>query len=349
MAKAKRFKERIDRGIKARTDDVFALSSGREIAYLALPRIAATVFLLVLPLLLSSYWQKVMLITLVVALLALSWDFLNSVGLISLGQALFFGVGSYFAGSFSHYWGLKPLFSIPAATLAGALFCAALLYPVLRLRGIYFSLITFALPLLFMRVIEATKILGGTEGLSSLPPLPGIYGELYILIIVTLGCTFGFRRLADTDYGLVLRAIRDNDRSVEAGGINVNWYKSQAVFLAALPATFAGAFLTHHYQFVGMPAFAMDYSILPLTSVVLGGAGSFAGAAVGAFILVPLSEALRAFGTLRIVIYSVILVIFVVALPVGIFNYLQRKYHYFERLIPAEEEAGSGKPAGFES
>ncbi|MGB9904325.1 MAG: hypothetical protein ACPLQO_06610, partial [Desulfotomaculales bacterium] len=73
------------------------------------------------------------------------------------------------------------------------------------------------------------------------------------------------------------------------------------------------------------------------------------GATVGAFILVPLSEALRAFGTLRIVIYSVILVIFVVALPVGVFNYLQRKYHYFERLIPAEEEAGSGKPAGFES
>jgi len=337
MAKTAYRKERVDRGIKARTDDIFALSSFREILYLVLPRLLVILFLLPLPLFLGTYWQKVMLITLIIALLAVSWDLLASVGLVSLGQALFFGVGGYLAGFFSTRWGWPPLFTIPAATLTGAVFCTLLLYPVLRLRGIYFGLITFALPLLFMRVIEATKILGGTEGLSSLPPLPGITVELYILIVVALGCVFGFRRMFDTDYGLVLKALRDNDRSVEAGGINVQWYKAQAVFLAALPAAFAGAFLTHHYQFVGMPAFALDYSILPLTSAILGGIGSFAGAMLGAFILVPLSEVLRAFGTLRVVIYSIVLVIFVVGLPEGIFHYLQRKYHQFEQLVPMEE------------
>jgi len=58
------------------------------------------------------------------------------------------------------------------------------------------------------------------------------------------------------------------------------------------------------------------------------------GALVGAFILVPLSELLRAYGTLRIVIYSLILVIFTVGLPEGVFHFLRRKYYQFERLVP---------------
>ncbi|MCL6611406.1 MAG: branched-chain amino acid ABC transporter permease [Peptococcaceae bacterium] len=333
-------KERLDRGIKARSDDIFAIASWRETLYLILPRAAVIVSLLAFPLLkdvLGHYWQNVMLITCTIALLALSWDLLASVGLVSLGQALFFGVGAYLAGFLSRTFGWTPLLTIPASTVAGALLCTAILFPVLRLRGIYFGLITFALPLLMMRMIEATKILGGTEGLSGLPPLPDITFELYLVITAALVCAFGFKRLMDTDYGLVLRAIRDNDRSVLASGINIQWYKAQAVFIAALPGTFAGAFLTHHYQFVGMPAFALDFSILPLTSVVIGGAGTFAGAVLGAFILVPLSEVLRAFGTLRVVIYCSFLIIFTIGLPEGIFRFIERKYHQFERVVPLEE------------
>ncbi len=94
--------------------------------------------------------------------------------------------------------------------------------------------------------------------------------------------------------------------------------------------------MTHIYMFVGMPAFALDYSILPLASAVVGGMGTFAGAFLGAFILVPLSEALRGVGGLRTVIYAVSLVFFTVALPEGIFHYIQRKYHQFERWVEVE-------------
>lgn len=333
-------KERLDRGIKVRSDDIFAISSYREISYLIMPRLAVIVLLLMFPLLkdlTGHYWQNVMLITCTIALLALSWNLLASVGLVSLGQALFFGIGAYMAGYLSKYLGWTPLFTIPLATVAGALLCTIILFPVLRLRGVYFGLITFALPLLLMRVIEATGMLGGTEGLSGLPPLPPITAELYIIITAALICVFGMKRLMDTDYGLVLKAIKDNDRSVIASGINIQWYKTQAVFLAAIPGTFAGAFLTHHYQFVGMPAFAMDYSILPLTSAIIGGPGSFVGAMLGAFILVPLSELLRAFGTLRVVIYCAFLLIFAIGLPGGIFQSIRRKYQQFERLTPMEE------------
>ncbi|MGQ9509832.1 MAG: branched-chain amino acid ABC transporter permease [Thermodesulfobacteriota bacterium] len=329
-------KERLDRGIKARCEDIFALSSYREILYLLLPRVFPVALLLLFPLLkdiVGLYWEKVLIITCAVALLSLSWDWMASVGLISLGQALFFGVGAYFTGSLNYSFKWPPIVTIPLGTLGGACLCTLLLFPVLRLRGVYFAIVTLTLPLLLMRFIETTKILGGTEGLSALTPLPSLWVELYVPVFGLLISLFGFRRLINEDYGLVLQGIRDNDRAVMSGAINIYWFKTQAVFLAALVGAFSGAFMTHYYQFVGMPAFALDYSILPLTAAVLGGVGTFAGPTIGAFILVPLSEVLRAFGTLRVVFYSGILIICVVGLPEGIFHYIRRKYHQFERIV----------------
>lgn len=329
-------KERLDRGIKARCEDIFALSSYKEILYLAFPRVLPVAALLILPLLkdvVGLYWEKVLMITCTIALLALSWDLMAAVGLISLGQALFFGAGAYVTGFLNHSFKLSPILSIPLGTLVGACISTLLLLPVVRLRGVYFAIVTLTLPLLLARFIETTKILGGTEGMSGLSPLPNIWVELYVPVFALLICLFGFRRLINEDYGLVLQGIRDNDRAVMSGAINIYWFKAQAVFIAAVAGAFAGAFMTHYNQVVGMAAFAMDYSILPLTCAVLGGVGSFAGPTIGAFILVPLSELLRAVGTLRVVIYSAILIICVVGLPEGVFHYIRRKYHQFERMV----------------
>jgi len=329
-------RERLDRGIKARCEDIFALSSYREILYLMFPRVLPVLILLILPLLqgvIGLYWEKVLMNTCIIALLALSWDLMASVGLISLGQALFFGAGAYITGFLNYTFKLPPVLTIPLGTLGGAFFCTLLLLPVLRLRGVYFAIVTLTLPLLLSRFIETTKILGGTEGMSALSPLPNIWVELYVPVLALLICLFGFRRLINEDYGLVLQGIRDNDRAVMSGAINIYWFKAQAIFIAGVAGAFAGAFMTHYSQVVGMAAFAMDYSILPLTSAVLGGVGTFAGPTIGAFILNPLSESLRAVGSWRVVFYSVILIICVVGLPEGIFHYMKRKYHQLERMV----------------
>ena len=332
----KRRKERIDRGIKARSSDIFALSSWREMLYLAVPRLLPIVGLIVLALVLSMYWQRVLLSVCIFALLAISWDILAQTGMISLGQALFFGTGAYMAGIMNHYWGWPPYITIPVATVFGGLFCTAFLIPVLRLRGIFFSMVTLVLPLMLVRIIEATRIFGGTEGLSGLTALPSRWIEIYLLIIVLLCALFGFRRMMNSDFGLILKGINDNDRSVMNAGINIYWYKIQALFIASSIGAFAGAFLTHVYLFVGMPVYALDYSILPIASAVVGGIGTLAGSMLGAFILVPLSEILRGLGGLRIVIYGLFLVVFTVAIPEGIFHYVQRKYHQFERWVEVE-------------
>jgi branched-chain amino acid transport system permease protein len=329
-------RERVDRGINVRSGDVFALCSWREMLYLAGPRVLPVIAILLLPLALGIYWQKVLLSVAVFALLAISWDLLAQTGMISLGQALFFGMGAYVTGILNHYWGLPPLLTIPVAAVFGGLICTALLLPVLRLRGIYFSMVTLILPLMLVRLIEATRIFGGTEGLTGMTPLPSRWVEIYLIVGAMLTALFGFRRLLGTDYGLVLKGICDNDRSVINAGINIYWYKTQALWIASTVGAFAGAFMTHVYMFVGMPVFALDYSILPIAAAVVGGPGSLAGATLGAFILVPLSEVLRGVGGLRIVFYGVFLVVFIVALPEGIFHFIQRKYNQFERWVEVD-------------
>jgi branched-chain amino acid transport system permease protein len=333
----KKRKERIDRGIKARSEDVYALSSWREMIYLAGPRVLPALVFLLLPLFLGVYWQKVMLSVAVFALLAMSWDILAQTGMISLGQALFFGMGAYVSGIVNHYFGVPPWLAIPIATLLGGAICTLILLPVIRLRGIYFSMVTLIIPLMLVRIIEATKIFGGTEGLSGMTPLSSTLTEVYLVTLVLLGVLFGLRRLMETDYGLVLKGIRDNDRSVTNAGIDIFWFKTQALFIASTIGAFAGAFMTHVYMFVGMPVFALDYSILPIAAAVVGGVGTLAGAALGAVILVPLSEALRGIGGLRIVFYGLFLVVFIVAIPEGLFDYIQRKYHQMERWVEVDK------------
>jgi branched-chain amino acid transport system permease protein len=329
-------RERIDRGIKARSVDIFALSSWREMLYLAAPRMIPIIAFLILPLILGVYWQKVLLSVAVFALLAISWDILAQTGMISLGQALFFGMGAYASGVINHYLGWHPLIAIPLATVVGGVICTVFLLPVLRLRGIYFSMVTLIIPLMLVRIVEATKIFGGTEGLSGIAALPSRWIELYLIMGALMAALFGFRRMMGSDFGLVLKGISDNDRSVMNAGINIYWFKTQALFISSCIGAFSGAFLTHVYMFVGMPVFALDYSILPIAAAVVGGPGTLAGATLGAFILVPLSELLRGIGGLRIVFYGLFLVVFIVALPEGLFQYVQRKYHQIERWVEVE-------------
>ncbi len=326
-------KERVDRGIKARSDSVYAIASFRDLSYLLLPRFLPLLVAFILPLIVGDYWGKVLVYAAVFGILALSWDFLASCGLFSLGQALFFGIGAYLAGAFNYYLHWPIYATIPAASVGGALLCTALLAPVMRLRGVYFAMITLVLPMLFSRLIVATKVIGGSHGITNLTPLGSRWFTIYFALLALFVCLFVFRRIMAQDYGLVLSAIRDDDRAVMSAAINIFWRKVQALFIASGVGCFAGALMCHNYQFVGPSAFALDYSLMPLAATALGGPGSFVGAVLGSAVLVPLSEALRAFGGLRIAFYCLILMACIIVLPEGIFHYMARKYHRFERMV----------------
>lgn len=330
-----RRRERLDRGIKVRTEGIYAISSWQEVNYLLVPRLVLIVGMLVLPLVMPSmYWQRVISIVCIYALLSLGFDFLaHFVGLVSLGGAMFVGVGGYLAATLNTSLGFPITLTIPTATIGGAIICTVLLLPALPLRGVYFAIVTLMYPLVLSRIIEALDILGGTDGILGVASFPSRWVEQYFIILVVVVSLFGLRRLVNQDVGLVFRGVKDNDQAVRASGLSITLYKSIAVFIASGLGCLGGAYLAHIYMWAGISQFALDFSILPIAATVIGGGGTLVGPLMGCLILVPISELLRAFGTLRIVFYALILTAFIVFRSEGIMVYAQRKYHQFERWV----------------
>jgi branched-chain amino acid transport system permease protein len=278
------------------------------------------------------YWQRVISIVCIYAIVAISFDFLaHYVGLVCLGGAFFIGVGGYIAGIFNAYFGMPPWMTIPLAAIAGGLFCTLLLLPCLPLRGVYFAIVTLMYPLFMARIIEAFDLFGGTDGILGIDSFSSAFVEQYFVVGILLVFLFGLRRLVNTDMGLIFTAVMDNDQAVRASGINITHYKALAVFIASAMGCLAGACLTHIYMWSGISQFALDFSILPIAATVIGGAGTLAGPVIGCLILVPVSELLRDFGTLRIVFYATILVAFILFRSDGIMAFAKRKYEQIER------------------
>ncbi|NCO59526.1 MAG: branched-chain amino acid ABC transporter permease [Deltaproteobacteria bacterium CG_4_8_14_3_um_filter_51_11] len=335
MSSTHRRKERIDRGIKVRTDGLYALMSWRELSYLTVPRLVLILGILALPIVMPGmYWQKVITIVCIYAMLAIGFDFLaHYVGLVSLGGAFFIGTGGYIAAILNSSYGLPPLLTIPIATILGAAICTLLLLPCLPLRGVYFAIVTLMYPLVLARIIEALDVLGGTDGIMGVDSFASSWVEQYLAVTMVLIFLFGLRRLVNTDIGLVFRAVKDNDQAVRASGMNISYYKAVAVFIASAMGCLAGACLVHIYMWAGISLFALDFSIIPIAATVIGGGGTIVGPVLGCLILVPISELLREFGTLRIVFYSLILVGFIVFRSEGIMVFGERKYHQFQRWV----------------
>ena len=331
-----RRKERLDRGIKVRSDGVYAISSWLEMSYLVAPRLLFIVGLLVAPIFLLPlpYWQKVLSIICIYSLLAISFDFLaNYVGLVSLGGGFYIGVGAYVAALLNMKWGMPIFVTIPAATLFGAAICTVVFLPCLPLRGVYFAIVSLMFPLLAARIIEALDIFGGTDGIVGVDGFSSVWMEQYVLILAVLAAVFMLRRMITEDVGLVFSGVKDNDQAVKASGINITRYKALGIFIASSLGCFGGAVLSHIYMWAGISQFALDFSIIPIAATVIGGGGTLIGPVIGCLILVPVSELLRDFGTLRIAVYAIILTLFIVYKSEGIMVFASRKYEQFERWV----------------
>lgn len=332
---SERRKERLDRGIKARTEGLYAVSSWREVGYLVAPRAGLIIALLIAPLVVPGlYWQRVLALAGVYALLAISFDFLaERVGLVCIGGAFMIGVGGYISGGLNYYLGLPAVAAIPIATLGGALICTVLWLPCLPLRGVYFAVVTFMFPFLASSIILAGGLLGSTEGLSPIKGFANVWVGVYLMMVLVLLAIFGLRRLCGEDIGVVFRGIKDNDQAVLASAVNVTRVKMYALFISTVIGCFAGAFIAHFSGFIGVSLFAVDFSIMPIAACIMGGPGTMAGPALGAFLLAPLSELLRGFGQLRVVLYCLVLVGFILFRPEGLLNWIGRKYHQFEHWV----------------
>ncbi len=230
---------------------------------------------------------------LVMTLFALSFGLaLGFAGIISLGHAMYFGIGAYVAGRLALAGWQEPISGVLISGLVTGVLAIGIGFVILRLSGLPLLMVTMALSVIvFEAANKATSITGGDDGLTgvSFKPVLGIFnwsldGNVQFLYSLTwLAVVFLFaRRLVSSPYGLSMVGIRENPLRMSLLGAPV---LRRLVVMYALCASFAGiagALLTQNTAFVGLQVLSLETSVDVLVMVVLGGAFSLYGALLGA-------------------------------------------------------------------
>jgi branched-chain amino acid transport system permease protein len=288
--------------------------------------------LLALPLVYDdAYVLRILTMTCLFAIFAASWDLLAGyTGQVNFGHALFFGAGAYTSALASLKLGVSPWVTIWAGAAVAMFFGYLAGYLCLRLRGSYLSLATLAFPLIALGLLFAfPDFSGGELGISGLRRLTlGAAANYYVAAISMLVIVFGLWKLADSRFGIVLHAIRDDEVAARASGINTPRYKLAVFALSAAAAGFAGALFAHYLRVAGPSTLEIALSFQVVIWGVFGGVATVYGPVAAVFILYPLTEWLgsfRAFGELRLLIFAVIVLLVLLFMPRGLTPWVRDK------------------------
>jgi branched-chain amino acid transport system permease protein len=294
--------------------------------------------LLLLPLFYDdAYVLRILTMTCIFAIFAASWDLLAGyTGQVNFGHALFFGAGAYTSALASLKLGVSPWLTIWAGAVVAALFGYLSGFLCLRLRGSYLSLATLAFPLIGLGLLFAfPDFSGGELGVSGLQRLVlGPTANYYVAAVSMLVVVFGLWLIADSRFGIVLHAIRDDEVAARASGINTPRYKLAVFALSAAAAGFAGALLAHYLRVAGPSTLEVALSFQVVIWGIFGGVATIYGPVVAVFILYPLTEWLGSFrylGELRLLIFAVIVLLVLLFMPRGLAPWVRDK---IEALCP---------------
>jgi branched-chain amino acid transport system permease protein len=268
------------------------------------------------------------------AILAISLDLLaGHTGLLSICHAAFYGLGAYTSALLSLHYGVPFLLGVLAGMVVAAGVSLLVSLPSLRLHDDYFVIATFGFQMILFSVFNNWMDL--TRGPMGLPgiPQPVIFGwsvDSHVEYLA-LGAVFAAASYAVVlslihgPFGRVLHAIREDEIFAKALGKNTLRFKVTAFAVSAALAASAGSLYAHYITFIDPTSFTVMESILILSMVIIGGAGSPWGPLVGAAALVVLPEALRFVGfpsavaaNLRQIVYGALLVVMMMVRPRGL-------------------------------
>jgi branched-chain amino acid transport system permease protein len=234
--------------------------------------------------------------TAILALFALSLDLiLGYAGIISLGQAAFFGVAGYFAGLVAKYGVInEPIIALICSGLAAAALGFVTSFLVLRGSDLTRLMVTLGVSLMLGEVANRyANITGGADGLQGVDVAPilgrwsfdlyGHNGYVYCLIVLFV-CFVIARRIVYSPFGLSLRAMKGNALRAEAIGIPVKWRLVAIYTVSAGFAGIAGGLLTQTTAFCSLDVFSLDRSADLLLVLIIGGTGYLYGGLIGAVI-----------------------------------------------------------------
>ena len=279
------------------------------------------------PLFLSSYYLGLVTQALIFALFAMSLDLLvGTLGLPSLGHAAYFGVGAYTAGLLclkvtQSFW-----ICLVAGTGVGLLVAAVFGFLAVRTHGASFLMITLALAQVLWGIAYKWRAFtGGDDGLSGigLPDFgfPLVVNETsyyYVVLIIVALMSLLLKILVDSPFGAALKGIRESESRMRSLGYNAFLYKYLCFVIAGGFAGVSGVLFLFYNRFVGPSDLGIAYSAKGLLMVILGGAGTLWGPALGALIITMLEHIISARIDRWLMVLGAIYVVSIMFFPKGI-------------------------------
>ena len=290
----------------------------------------------------DTYTQNILVLTLMYAALSQSWNILSGYcGQISLGHALYFGLGAYTTSLAFTKFGVLPWFGMLGGGAVAGLAALALGYPCFRLRGHYFVIATIVIAetayLLFLNWDWAGAAMGIDVPVRhdswltfqfARSKLPYFYFAL-LLALMTWFVTWAFE---NSRFGYWWRAIKDDPLAAESLGVVVFRSKMAAAAVSAFFTAVGGSFYAQFVSYIDPESvMSFQFSLLIALPAVLGGIGTLWGPALGAAVLIPLTEVTRSYtgGSgkgIDLIVYGALVITVSLARPDGIVGLFGRRW-----------------------
>lgn len=260
----------------------------------------------------SGYLESVLVLLAINTIMAYAAFLPMVAGQLNLGVAAFVAIGAYSGGYLSQSYGVHPMLATAAALGVAAAIGWAVAFPVLRTRGIYLALATFALNQVVQGAILNMNVVGGASGY----PVPahigfGLIAACAVAVVLLVALLFRTR------FGISVTAVNDDERVADLLGLSVRGLQSAAFTAGAGLAGLAGALYAHHFNYIEAQNYGVLFSITIVLYVLLGGTQTVIGPLLGAAVFTLLPELLRGSAAWRYVIFACLIIAIMSLRPQG--------------------------------
>ena len=286
---------------------------------------------IVAPFVISEFYLAILGEALIMSLLALSFNLLfGYMGQLSFGQAAFYGLSGYTVAMLITKTHFNFWLSLLAGILMASLLGLVIGYFCVRLRGIYFSILTLAFgQLIFFVIYKWHDFTGGDDGIQGVfPPnlLKSSISYYFFILAVFVFSAFLLWRIVNSPFGYTLKSMRDNSERTEFLGINIARYQLMAFVIAAAYAGLAGVLWAPFYRSMAPSSLFWIKSGEPVMAAILGGPSLFFGPILGMFIMTFFHAWVLGFTVFWPVVMGALILIIIFFLPGGILGFAQEKF-----------------------
>lgn len=284
----------------------------------------------------NSYVMSLVIASLIIGGIALSWALLGNLGgMVSFGHAAFFGVGAYTSAVLTMQYNV-PVFIGLVLGGVGAVLSAILMLPVLRLRGPYFALAILAYAHIFRIVAtEWTSVTNGAGGIARIPALPIVFdynfgthtGNYLVILTMVLLFAWIYDIIRRSPHGLALRAMHDSEDATRVVGVNNTLLKGLMLLVSAFMCGAVGAFNAHYINFLEPDyAFSALWVTIPIVAAIFGGYRTITGPLIGAVVVYLVDQLFikNFMPTGHQLVLGVVLVVMIIASPDGLLGMIRR-------------------------